>query len=114
MKIDVQVDNDLAIIKMEGNLVGGPESDELNAKIHSLLDDDIKQIILNLQDVKWMNSAGLGMLVTCLATVKNSSGRMKLAGISRKIESLLVITQLNRVFETYDNVEQARASMIEE
>ncbi len=114
MKITEKIENNLAVLKIEGNIIGGPETDELHAKIRNLLDDGIVQVIFDLQDVKWMNSAGLGVLIACLATLKNSNGILKLAKLTGKIESLLVITQLNRIFEIFDSVEKAVASMTEE
>ncbi len=114
MKIEEKIENHLAILKIAGNIMGDPESEELHEKVRSLIDDGIKQVVFNLQDVKWMNSAGLGILITCLATLKNNNGVLKLAEVTKKIESLLVITQLNRIFEIYDSVEKAVASMTEE
>jgi len=114
MKIEEKIQNHLAILKIDGNIMGGPETDELHEKIRKLIEDGIKQVVLNLQDVKWMNSAGLGALIACLASLKNANGILKLAKVTRKIESLLVITQLNKIFETYENVEKAVASMTEE
>ena len=114
MKIEEKIENHLAILKIEGNIMGGPDTDELHARIRSLLDDDIVHVILDLQGVKWLNSAGLGVIIACLATLKKSNGILKLAGVTRKIESLLVITQLNRIFEIFDSVEKAVASMTEE
>jgi anti-sigma B factor antagonist len=114
MKIEEKIENNLAILKIDGNITGSPETDELHTRIRSLLDDGIAQVILDLHDVKWMNSGGLGVLIACLATLKNSNGTLKLAQVTSKIESLLVITQLNRIFEIFETVEKAVASMTEE
>ncbi|MCE1190346.1 MAG: STAS domain-containing protein, partial [Ignavibacteria bacterium] len=56
---------------------------------------------------KFMNSSGLGMLISGLTTVKNGNGLMKLAGVTEKIHSLLMITKLITIFETYDSVDEA-------
>ena len=65
-----------------------------------------KNIIVDLADVDWMNSVGLGMLISALTTVKNAGGRLVLANIA-KIESILTITRLISVFEHYETREEA-------
>jgi anti-sigma B factor antagonist len=114
MKITEKTENHLAILKIDGNMIGDAETGELHHKIRNLSADGIRQVVLNLQDVNWMNSAGLGILIACLTTLKNNNGVLKLARVTKKVESLLVISQLNKIFEVYDSVEKAVASMTEE
>ena len=63
--------------------------------------------------VKWINSSGLGVLMAGMTTLKNANGQMKLANVTEKVESLLMITQLMRIFDTYDTVDRAVAVMTE-
>jgi anti-sigma B factor antagonist len=72
-----------------------------------LIEDGKKNIIIDVSHVKFMNSSGLGMLIGGLTTVKKAEGRLILAGVTEKIESLLIITKLITIFETSDNVEDA-------
>ena len=65
---------------------------------------------MDLGEVEWMNSSGLGLLISSLTTTRNSGGEMKLARATDKITSLLVITKLNSVFESHPTVETAAAS----
>jgi anti-sigma B factor antagonist len=114
MKINETIRNHLAILEIGGNLMGGLETMELHDKIRSLIGDGITEVVINLQHVNWMNSADLGVLIGCMATMKNSNGILKLANVTKKVESLLIITQLNKIFEMYTSVEDALASMSEE
>lgn len=98
---------DVTILKLSGRLVLGEESNELRSTIKRLVDSGDKKIIVDLSDVPYIDSAGLGTLVSAFASVTNSGGSMKLANISRKIHDILNITKLVTVFEVYDSVSAA-------
>lgn len=95
------------VIELKGNVMGGPEAQEFSDTLHKLIDDDKKNVIVDLAETKFMNSSGLGMLISGYTTMKNGGGSMKLANATEKIESLLVITKLISVFEHYTSVEDA-------
>jgi len=114
MKIRETIRNNLAILEIGGNLMGGSETKELHEKIRSLIEDEVINVVLNLQNVKWMNSSDLGILITCMTTLKRVNGMLKLANVTKKVESLLIITQLNKIFDTYASIEDAVVSMSEE
>jgi len=85
----------------------------LHEKVKSLGADGIKKVVVDLKGVKWMNSSGLGVLMACTTTLNNSGGKLKMASVTEKVKSLLVITQLMRIFDTYENAERAVASFLE-
>jgi len=95
------------IIEIKGNIMGGPEAGELNELLHKLIDEDKKNVIIDLSDVKFMNSSGLGMLISAYTTMKNGGGNLKLANATEKINSLLLITKLVTIFENFDSVDEA-------
>ncbi|NJD23110.1 MAG: STAS domain-containing protein [Melioribacter sp.] len=95
------------VIELKGNVMGGPEAQEFSDTLHKLIDDNKKNVIVDLAETKFMNSSGLGMLISGYTTMKNGGGSMKLANATEKIESLLVITKLISVFEHYTSVEDA-------
>jgi anti-sigma B factor antagonist len=98
---------DVTILKLSGRLVLGDESNELRSTIKRLLDSGDKKIIVDLGDVPYIDSAGLGTLVSAFASVSNAGGTMKLANISKKIHDTLNITKLVTVFDVYDSVSGA-------
>jgi len=110
MNIKEKMQGDVAIVALKGNLMGEPDTTDVREKIYSLLQDDVKKIILDLGKVKWINSSGLGSLIAALTSVKNKGGDMRLANITEKVESVFMITQLIKVFKTYETVERAVAS----
>ena len=95
------------VIELKGNVMGGPEAQEFSDTLHKLINDEKKNVIVDLAETKFMNSSGLGMLISGYTTMKNGGGSMKLANATEKIESLLVITKLITVFEHYTSVEEA-------
>jgi len=106
MKFEDSLENDVVIIEISGKIMGGEETTLFHGKIHEYLTLNKKQIVLDLKDVDWMNSVGLGMLISALTAVKNAGGRLVLANIT-KIESILTITRLITVFEHYDSRDEA-------
>jgi anti-sigma B factor antagonist len=100
----------VAILTLKGKLMGGPDTSALHDRVHSLIADGINHVVLDLSKVKWINSSGLGVLMASLTSLRNAGGDLKLANLARKIESLLLITKLITVFETYDSVNRAVAS----
>ena len=107
MKIKTTEKYEAVIIELKGNVMGGDDTKEFNELLHKLLDQGKTRIVVDVGGVKFMNSSGLGMLIGGLTTVKKANGNFKLANVTDKIESLLIITKLITIFETYDSVDKA-------
>lgn len=114
MKIKEKIEGDVAVLSVTGNMMGGPDTMDLHEKVKSLSADGVKRVVIDLKGVKWMNSSGLGVLMACMTTLNNSGGKLKLSSVTEKVKSLLIITQLMRIFDTYENAERAVASFYEE
>lgn len=110
MKIKVTERYEAVVIELKGNVMGGDDTKDFNELLHKFIDEGKKNIIVDLSDVKFMNSSGIGMLIGGLTTMKKAEGSLKLSGLTEKIESLLVITKLITVFESYNNVDEAVSS----
>ncbi len=110
MKFSVREQNGVTVLAPKGKIMGGPDSTELHEKLRDLIKGNAKKVTIDLSDVDWMNSTGLGILISGLTTMRNAGGELKLARVTDKIQSLLVITKLVTVFETHDSVEEAVAS----
>lgn len=107
MKIKVSEKYNAVVIELKGNVMGGPEAQEFSDLLHKLIDEGKKNVVIDLSSVKFMNSSGLGMLISGFTTMKNGGGSLKLAKATEKINSLLVITKLITIFENYDSVDEA-------
>jgi anti-sigma B factor antagonist len=110
MKVKTTEKYEAAILELKGNVMGGDDTKEFNELLHKLIDEGKKNVIVDLHDVKFMNSSGLGMLIGGLTTMKKSDGHLKLANVTDKIQSLLVITKLITIFESYNSVDEAAKS----
>lgn len=107
MKIKTTEKYGAAIIELKGNVMGGDDTKDFNDLLHKLVEENKLNIVVDLSEVKFMNSSGLGMLIGGLTTMKKSNGSLKLARVGDKIESLLIITKLITIFESYETVEEA-------
>lgn len=95
------------VINLKGRIMGGPDAQTFSDEIHKLIDQEKKQIIINLEQVKFMNSSGLGILIGGLKTVRESGGDIKLCNADKRISSLLMVSQLNTVFDHYTSLDGA-------
>ncbi|MGD9898493.1 MAG: STAS domain-containing protein [Calditrichaceae bacterium] len=111
MNIQVTEHNGVSIISLAGKIMGGPEAGQINEQINLLLDQGSKKIIMDLENVEWMNSSGLGILIGAITTLKNNGGKMALIHVSERILSLLKITKLISVFSVYPDLESALAEI---
>ncbi len=109
MKFEDSLVNDIVVFDLSGKIMGGDETTMFHGRIHEYMTQGKKNLVVDLAKVDWMNSVGLGMLISALTTVKNGGGRMVLANIE-KIKQILVITRLISVFENYDSREAAMAA----
>lgn len=107
MNIHVKDINNVTIIELKGKLEGGPLSSVISKNLHDLLEKGKKNVVIDLGNVSYISSSGLGILISGLASMKNGGGTLKLANISNKVEGLLSITKLNQIFEKFDTVDQA-------
>ena len=107
MKTKVLEKYNAVIVEFKGNVMGGDGTTEFNQLLHKLIDEEKKNVIIDLGEVKFMNSSGLGMLISGLTTMKRENGTLKLVNVTEKIESLLIITRLITIFESYDSIDEA-------
>ncbi len=100
----------VTVIDLSGKLASSDESGLLKDKVTSVYFQGRKQILINLNGLTYMDSGGLGELVSCLATAKRSSGVIKLSNMGKRVQDLLIMTKLLAVFDVYDSEAEAVAS----
>jgi anti-sigma B factor antagonist len=100
----------VTVIGLQGNLMGGPDASALNSSLHELVAKGTTKVVLDLRDVQFMNSSGLGILIGGASTLKTAGGGLAIAGASEKILALITITRLGKVLATYPTVDAAVAS----
>ena len=107
MKIVERQVDDVVILDLHGKILIGEGDDALREAVANLADSGKAKILLNLAEVPYVDSAGLGEIVRTYTTVSRKGGKLKLLNLTKKIEDLLSITKLLTVFETYESEDEA-------
>ena len=110
MTIQERIVGTAAVLDLNGKLVLGDGDGLLKDKIHSLVFQGRKQILLNLGNVSYVDSSGLGALVASSITAKNNGGEIKLLNLTKRLHDLLSISKLLTVFDSYDSEAEALGS----
>ena len=101
---------DVTILDMDGKVTIGEGSVALRTAIRRLLEESKKKILLNLARVGYIDSSGIGELVSSYTAINKESGQLKLLNLTQKLQDLLTITKLLTVFDVYESEEEALAS----
>lgn len=107
MEIAERKVSDVTILDLTGKMTLGEGDEMLKQTINNLLAGGSKKIVLNLEGVPYIDSAGLGEVVRTHTTVSRQGGSLKLLNLTKRIEDLLSITKLLTVFDTYDTEAEA-------
>ncbi len=107
MDIAERTMSDVTVLDLKGKMTLGEGDELLKDKINSLLASGKKRLVLNLEGVPYIDSAGLGEIVRTFTTVSRQGGSLKLLNLTKRIEDLLAITKLLTVFETFDTEAEA-------
>jgi anti-sigma B factor antagonist len=107
LEIDERVTGDVMVLDLKGRVTQGEGDELLKDKVNSLVNQGYKKILLNLAEVPYIDSAGLGEIVRTYTTVSRQGGSLKLVNLTKRITDLLSITKLLTVFETFDSEEDA-------
>ncbi len=110
MKVNIRKEGDVSIVDLSGKITIGEGDVVLRDKVTDLLELDERKILLNLEKVSYMDSAGIGELVACYKRAKERDGTVKLLNPSGKVYDLLQLTKLEEVFETYKDEGEALGS----
>jgi anti-sigma B factor antagonist len=110
MHIHERFVGDVTIIDVNGRMTLGEGQEMLRDKVNSLIQQGQKKLVLNLAEVPYIDSAGLGEIVRTYTTVSRQGGALKLLSLTKRIQDLLAITKLLTVFETFDTETDAVGS----
>jgi len=110
LKITDRVVDNVAVLELEGRIVLGEESNAMRERVKQLLAQNKKKIVLNMANVTYIDSAGLGTLVASFHSARTQGATLKLANLGQKFREVLQVTKLLTVFEVYDGEAAAVAS----
>lgn len=97
-----------SILHLKGQFIGGAETDELKTHLKDISDNNQNNLIINLENVTYLNSTALGVLISAHANFVKRNGKIILCNVSKSIENIFVITKLTLVFTIADSLEEAK------
>ncbi len=95
------------VVSLRGQFIGGDETDSLRQTLKSLHDEGAKKVIVDMENVTYLNSTALGSLISAHSTFAKSSGKIVLSTVGKNIENIFIITKLTLVFDIAPNREEA-------
>ncbi len=111
MKIQEQIKDGVTILRVSGKLISGPELMELKTSFQNVVNQDRhNKVLLDLGGVSWMDSSGLGVIVSGHTTISRAGGVIKILNATKKIHELFIITKLITIFETFQDEDEAMKS----
>ncbi len=110
MTVNVRHYGRVSVVDLPGNITHGDGDIAMKGAVQDLIDAGNTSIVLNLDKVAYMDSAGIGELVACHKRVTDKGGRMKLVKMNQKVLDLFTITKLIQLFDTYDDEKEAIGS----
>ena len=102
----------IGLIQITGPLLGGDEINEFRAAVSSCVERQQNKLVIDIAGVTYMNSAAVGVLVSTLVSYTQRNWQIKLYGIKKAVYSILAITKLNRVIESYETRDEAIRSFV--
>jgi len=110
LKIHEKMLDDVLVISLSGKVIGGPELLNVKTAFENAVNQDVRKVLLDLGKVSWMDSSGLGVIVSGHTTLSRAGGALKVLNVTKKIKELFIITKLITIFETFTDEQEALAS----
>ncbi len=107
LSVSARRDNDTFIVELAGKMMGGMEQKEFHTLVRDAVEGGCKSAVIDLSDVEWLNSWGVGQLVSAYTTMKNRGGLLVLSGCSPKVMTVLRLTRFDNVFSFEPTVTSA-------
>ncbi len=107
LQLDVTTSEEVVVLRISGALMSGAELVAIPRTVRRLIEDGLTSVVVDFSQVKVFGSAMLGVLIASLTTLRSAGGDLRLTGITKKIDSILMVTQLAGIFQTQDSVEEA-------
>ena len=109
---DVKNESGYDILYLKGNLMEKHEAQAMLEAINEMIEQGHNKFLLHLKDLKYMNSSGIGILISILTKARNAGGEVAVTGLPPKMNQLLVITKLNSVFKITESIKEAAHLLI--
>jgi anti-sigma B factor antagonist len=106
MKFNSEIKHNALILRLEGDLIGASESSGMLTTVSDAVQQKIKNCVIDISNLRYVNSSGIGILITILTKFRNKGGEVYLLKPSESVQKLLVITKLNAIFQVIHKEEE--------
>lgn len=107
MQFKSEVKNDVLILQLFGDLIGEDNGFSVLELVNSSTSDNIIKCVIDISELRYINSSGIGVLITVLTKFRNKDGELYLVNPSESVRKLLIITKLNAIFNVSDSIDKA-------
>ena len=107
MKITTRTVDSVTVVDLQGRLTLGEDTEQFRTQIRELIQSGTKKVLLNMGNVGYIDSSGVGELVRAYASLTNQGGQLKLLNLTKRLHDLLTVTKLLTVFEAHENEPRA-------
>ncbi|MBD3627503.1 STAS domain-containing protein [Cyclobacterium sp.] len=101
------IENKTLVLKIKGDLIGDESGPHLVGLVSDGIQEGVQTCIVDLSQVRYISSSGIGVLITILTKMRNNDGEVYLSSPSEHVKKLLIITKLNNIFNVFDSLEEA-------
>ncbi|WP_109833341.1 STAS domain-containing protein [Reichenbachiella versicolor] len=108
MKYSFRIEDNIMVVLFDGDLIGEENGPEIIESVTDTIDQGTTKCAIDISNVRYINSSGIGVLITILTKFRNKSGEVVLVNPSDQVKKLLVITKLNNIFTIEDDLDKAK------
>ena len=111
MKFKAKSEGDVTVMALSGNVMGGPDYEKFHGEIKELIEKGGRKFLIDFSKVSWINSTGLGIMVSAYHSIRAADGRMVICGANKRVRGIYYVSQLDKVFETFETAEEGLAAL---
>ena len=109
MSFKEEIKDDIVVLKVKGNMMGGSDTTDIHEHVKQSVEKGNTKFVIDIGQVKWLNSSGIGVLMACYTSINSKGGSLVLTRVTKKVQSLLVMTKILTFFKTAESIDEGIA-----
>jgi len=111
MKFKGKTEGDVLIMSLSGKIMGGPDFEKFHEQVKNMVAEGHRKFLFDMTGATWLNSTGMGIMVSAHISITGAEGRLVICGANKRIKGIYYVSQLDKVFETFDTVAEGMAAL---
>ncbi len=111
MKYREKTAGDVAVLALNGKIMGGPDFERFHKDVKDMIAEGRRKFLFDMTGATWLNSTGVGIMVSAYLSIKSEHGRLVICGANKRIKGIYYVSQLDKIFETYDSVDEGMQAL---